>query len=281
MGSVPVQLHEEPYVAGHVHAYVGLPAPLEPGGEGYTGVGDISVWPSFVVRQRTRTGFTEEGAPVFAWSDVLTGETMLYTQRREVDAEAGVTTVIAKATVNNNAGLLTLHESASAVDSDGHAWRVTASEVFPTHVVLSLDRVEYADDGEALVAGPEPYVPLDLVLPAEPLAFSYGGELRARTGVSNVPLAGGTFTVASVAAALDVAPAGGATVVDVLVNGSSIFTDPGARPTFAAGSVSAVVGEWAELTLADGDVVSVNVVSVAPGFSGSDMVLAVRLHRET
>lgn len=120
-------------------------------------------------------------------------------------------------------------------------------------------------------------VPIDLSV--EVLAFSSAGALTASTGVSRFPIAGGNFTILSVAAMVNTAPTGASVIVDVKKNGTTIFGTSANRPTIAIGATSATVGAFSVTTATTGDYFSVDVAQIGSTVAGSDLVVAIRMQR--
>lgn len=99
-------------------------------------------WPPLMtVMLRTRTGYTDDGNPVFTWSQLAQGAAIVWEQRTEWDAEAGFTQVKAKLVMT--AGDLTkVPETAVVVDPQQVTWRITASDVRAGVVTLQLARID-------------------------------------------------------------------------------------------------------------------------------------------
>lgn len=71
---------------------------------------------------------------------------------------------------------------------------------------------------------------------------------------------GATWTISSIRASVETAPSGGAVVVDVNKNGTTLFTTQANRPTIAAsGTTSGKVTAIDVTTVADGDYLTVDV----------------------
>lgn len=114
-----------------------------------TSVPDVEVWPMLEIRLRTRTGFDDDGNPVFTWSAIATERSMLWEERTEVDPDAGVTEVKAKAVLSNDAALEVVPETAVvAAPGSDETWRVTSSAVYPDRVEVQMVRIEHAKTGE-------------------------------------------------------------------------------------------------------------------------------------
>lgn len=99
-----------------------------------------SVNPTLTVSARTRTGYNDDGAPLFTWTEVLTGEAILFEQRTEYDPDAGLTRVVGTATLLYE-GAEKVVETAMVTDPAGGRWRVTAVSQTPGHLMLTLARL--------------------------------------------------------------------------------------------------------------------------------------------
>src|SRR6478609_9161761 len=120
-------------------------------------------------------------------------------------------------------------------------WEVEVLLDAPTEVSTTLDPTYSIEVvlGDAVLVGEMPGdLTIEIVEPLpdmasyiEPMDFTYQGQLAVVTGVSERPIVGGTFTIASIAGHVAVPPSGASVILDVLKNGVSIFTVPGNRPT--------------------------------------------------
>lgn len=87
------------------------------------------------------------------------------------------------------------------------------------------------------------------------------------------------LNIASVRATLGTAPTGAAFIVDVLVNGTSIYTGVTAnRPTIAISAFTALGGTPATLTVPVGGVVTFAVTQIGSTIAGSDLVIQLTLN---
>ncbi|MDL4812825.1 hypothetical protein [Actinomadura opuntiae] len=108
------------------------------------------------------------------------------------------------------------------------------------------------------------------------LPFSVTGILSVRAGTARVYNdTGRPLTLGTVRASAAVAPAGQALIVDVLLNGTSIYTTPANRPTIAAGAVTGTGGTPGVTTWAPGDYLTVDIVQVGTTTPGSDLTVTV------
>lgn len=108
------------------------------------------------------------------------------------------------------------------------------------------------------------------------LPFSYDGIVSVRTGVERIyndsPR---TLTIGTVRASVGVAPDGQALIVDVNVNGTSIYTTQANRPTIAAGQLTGTGGTPDVATWAPGDYITVDVDQVGTTTPGSQLTVTI------
>jgi hypothetical protein len=124
------------------------------------------------------------------------------------------------------------------------------------------------------LGGSDPVIP-SLMLPA----FSQGGVLSAQTGTLRLPI-DSTYTVTGVRLMVGTAPTGANLILDVLKNGSTMFTTPANRPTITAGSTAGGPGAAPDLPgLVAGDYLTLNIVQVGSIAAGSDLVVTILAHR--
>src|SRR3954463_12683655 len=113
----------------------------------------------------------------------------------------------------------------------------------------------------------------------ENIPVSQVGKLAVRVGALRYPIAGGTFTITTVAAMVGTAPTGATLILDVNVNGTTIFSTQGNRPTFAISATSATVSTFSTTSVTTGDYVTVDIDQVGSTLPGSDLVCVLRLQR--
>ena len=114
----------------------------------------------------------------------------------------------------------------------------------------------------------------------EVLPFSMQGQVRVASGVGRFPIKDGSYSLLSVAAAVEGAPVGAPIVADVKVNGVSVYaTHPERRPTVPDGKYMATVGEHDATVLKDGDYENVDVLVVGSVLPGRFLVVVVRLEQ--
>lgn len=114
----------------------------------------------------------------------------------------------------------------------------------------------------------------------ETIPFSHGGELQTHVGTSRFPVVGGPFVIETVAASLTKEPTGAAVVLDVNVNDVSIYSDQNERPSIPEGARFGVGGTSdTNLTVGQGDLLSVDIDAVGSTTPGSDLVVSLRLRK--
>lgn len=98
----------------------------------------------------------------------------------------------------------------------------------------------------------------------------YGGDFRWYNDT------GRALTFGTVRASVGTAPTGAAVVVDVLQNGSTIFSTTGNRPTIAAGAYTGVnTGTPDTTTLPAGAYLTVSIAQIGSSVPGADLTLTV------
>lgn len=120
-------------------------------------------------------------------------------------------------------------------------------------------------------------LPVDASL--ENLVFSKSGVLAVGAGVSRIPIHGGTFTIVSVAIAVNTAPTGASLIVDVNKNGTTIYGTQGNRPTIAASGFQDVAEASSVTSVTTGDYLTVDIDQIGSTVAGADLVVSVRLQR--
>ena len=108
--------------------------------------------------------------------------------------------------------------------------------------------------------------------------FSVPSTLSSGTGKGRF-YANRSLTIANVSASVGTAPTGSSIIIDVLKNGSTIFTTTSNRPTITAGSfvdISSIPDSGYD-TMVSGDYLTVSIIQVGSTISGSDLTLQVEL----
>lgn len=102
------------------------------------------------------------------------------------------------------------------------------------------------------------------------------GELEEVTGTAKLfNDSGRNWTITAVRATVAEAPTGSSVVVDVNLNGTSIFGSAGDQPTIAPSETTNRVTSIATSTVADGDYLTVDVDSVGTSNPGADLVVQI------
>jgi hypothetical protein len=119
---------------------------------------------------------------------------------------------------------------------------------------------------EALVGAP------GIVFP-----FSRGGLLATGVGTSRLYNdTGSTLVIKSVRASAGAAPAGASVIVDINVDGTTIFSTQANRPTIAASGVtSGKVTNMNTTNVADGSYFSVDIDQVGSTYPGADLTVQI------
>ncbi|MER5649595.1 hypothetical protein [Streptosporangium sp. NPDC002524] len=105
--------------------------------------------------------------------------------------------------------------------------------------------------------------------------YSGAGTLTARTGTHRVYNdSGAALRIVNARASVGTAPAGASIVVDIRVDGTSIYGTPSNRPTIAAaGNTSGKNVGMSTTAWPDGSYVTVDIVSVGSSTPGSDLTV--------
>ena len=89
----------------------------------------------------------------------------------------------------------------------------------------------------------------------------------------HVPVAG---TITNITATAGTAPVGSTLIVDVNKGGTTLFTTQGSRPTIADGGQDDTSSVPDVTSIAQNDILTVDVDQVGSGTAGSDLVVQVR-----
>lgn len=113
-------------------------------------------------------------------------------------------------------------------------------------------------------------------LSGSPLLFSISGTISTGTGAHRIYNDTGVpLTVRAVRAAVGTAPTGASLLVDVNINGTTIFGTQTNRPTITAGTFTAAAPAINTTTIAPGDYLTVDVDQVGSTIAGSNLTVAV------
>lgn len=111
-------------------------------------------------------------------------------------------------------------------------------------------------------------------------AFSKGGSLTTGTGTFRIYNdTGVTWTIAAVRASVGTAPTGSTLVVDVNVNGTTIYATQSNRPAIAISGNTATGGTPSTATIANGQYFTVDIDQVGSTIAGSDLTVQITLSR--
>jgi len=103
------------------------------------------VLPTLTVLRRERTGYPDDGDPVFEWNELVEGPAVLWESRTEVDDVSGVTYVKAKATILYD-GDTVVRETTLVKADTGGTFRVEGVAQVPGRLDFVLTRVSDDDD---------------------------------------------------------------------------------------------------------------------------------------
>lgn len=84
------------------------------------------------------------------------------------------------------------------------------------------------------------------------------------------------MTITNVTAAVNTAPTGASLIVDVNLNGTTIFTTQANRPTIAAAATEDLSSTPDVTNIAQNDVLTVDIDQVGSTVAGADLVVQVR-----
>ncbi len=160
--------------------------------------------------------------------------------------------------------------TAAGTIAQGNDSRITGAEQTANKGVAN----GYASlDGTAKVPAAQ------LSLPIQTQTFSSTGTLVAETGVhrlyNNRTMA---WTINGVRASVGTAPTGAAIIIDIKVNGTTIFTTQANRPNIAAGAnVSNYVTNMDVASVPAGSYITVDVAQVGSTIPGSDLTVQIEV----
>lgn len=114
--------------------------------------------------------------------------------------------------------------------------------------------------------------------PGRTWAFSLPSTLTTTTGKARIYNdTGSTMTIRSVRASVGTAPTGAAILVDVNVDGTTIFSGGTNRPQIAVSTNTNKTTGMSTTTIADGSYISVDVDQVGSTVAGADLVVQVEV----
>jgi hypothetical protein len=103
--------------------------------------------------------------------------------------------------------------------------------------------------------------------------FIYGEVIVAAEEI--MVIAPCELDIVKIRLAVGSAPTGSDLIIDVNINGTSIFTDPLDRPKIIAGNTSGAVLDIIDVSVVEGDVVSIDVDQVGSILPGTNLSIAV------
>ena len=160
--------------------------------------------------------------------------------------------------------------TAAGTIAQGNDSRITGAEQTTNKGVAN----GYASlDGTAKVPAAQ------LSLPIQTQTFSSTGTLVAETGVHRLYNNRTTaWTINGVRASVGTAPTGAAIIIDIKVNGTTIFTNQANRPTIAAAAnASSYVTNMDVTSVPAGSYITVDVAQVGSTIPGSDLTVQVEV----
>jgi hypothetical protein len=160
------------------------------------------------------------------------------------------------------AGGLTLRNLASAAATPG------SGEV----VLYALSNELYMKDSAGVV-----HILTDFV---DTFPLTRPGALTVAAGTARLYLPS-AYTLLDYRVSVGTAPTGASLIVDINKNGTTLFTTQSARPTITASSFLASTTAPAITTFAAGDYITVDVDQIGSTVAGSDLVVVLRMTRES
>lgn len=118
-------------------------------------------------------------------------------------------------------------------------------------------------------------LPVTVSVPAT-LAYAVSGTLVVDTDLAFPLRPHVTFTITAVDVEVKTAPTGANIIVDVNVNGSTIFADPSDRPEIVATQFTASGGDLGTTSITSGQSVTIDVDQIGSTIAGADLVVMVR-----
>jgi hypothetical protein len=134
-----------------------------------------------------------------------------------------------------------------------------------------------ANDGLVLVAdsSKEGAARLSLAARRDVATFTASGVLTVSTGTLRFPVYG-IFTIIGALAMVGTAPTGAALIVDVLKNGTTIYSTTANRPTIPiSGNVSQAMATPDVTSLVLNDYLTLNIAQIGSTIAGSDLTVVI------
>jgi hypothetical protein len=109
-------------------------------------------------------------------------------------------------------------------------------------------------------------------------SFTVPSTLNTGTGKARFYASAG-YTVTNVAVSVGTAPTGSSVIVDVLKNGSTIFTTTANRPTITAGNFqdASSIPNSSESAIISGDYLTISILQIGSTIAGSDLTVQITL----
>lgn len=105
--------------------------------------------------------------------------------------------------------------------------------------------------------------------------YTVAGPVTPSTGKARLP-SNGNYTLAGAIATISTAPTGSSLIVDVLKNGTTIYTTAANRPTIpASGFVSQTMATPDVTAMAVNDYLTINITQVGSTVAGADLTVTV------
>lgn len=112
----------------------------------------------------------------------------------------------------------------------------------------------------------------------EAYPFFVTGNLTTQTGKSRIYLETG-YVIESVRASVGTAPAGASVIVDVNLNGTSIYGTQTSRPTIVAGANTGLGGTATTTSVSSGQFITVDIDQIGTTTAAADLTVVIRLRR--
>lgn len=107
-------------------------------------------------------------------------------------------------------------------------------------------------------------------------SFSDSGVLAIGTGLLRwYNDSGNALTISAVRASVGTAPTGASIIVDVNINGSTIYSTQANRPSISAGSTTGTGGTRSTSILSNGSYLTADIDQVGSVVSGNDLVVSI------
>jgi hypothetical protein len=188
----------------------------------------------------------------------IRGQVLTHQQKRQAEASVSITAV-----QGLSEALAEKEDRDERGTSDGYAPLDGGAQVPASNLPIGT--------GEDDVAAGNHTHTLTMSLPV----FTVSGGLVIGSGVLRLPI-DGEYLIVGVRATVNTAPVGDDLILDVLKNGTTIFTTTANRPTIADGdNDNGLSAEPDDNEIEAGDYLTVDIAQVGSGTAGSDLVVAI------